>query len=140
MKNQKGITLIALVITIIVLLILAGITIALLTGDNGLITKSQKAASDTAVAEAKEKATVNVAAAYADYMEAKYTNSTGAVPTAKFTETTYVTGLAAVNGAYTVASGVITITPKTSANKTVQGTITDTGSITWNEVDTPAGS
>ena len=33
--NQKGITLIALVITIIVLLILAGVTIAMLTGENG---------------------------------------------------------------------------------------------------------
>ena len=33
-KNAKGITLIALVITIIVLLILAGVTIATLTGDN----------------------------------------------------------------------------------------------------------
>ena len=36
-SNSKGITLIALVITIIVLLILAGITIATLTGDNGII-------------------------------------------------------------------------------------------------------
>lgn len=35
-SNSKGITLIALVITIIVLLILAGITIATLTGDNGI--------------------------------------------------------------------------------------------------------
>ena len=33
-KNNKGITLIALIVTIIVLLILAGITVALLTGDN----------------------------------------------------------------------------------------------------------
>ena len=46
MKNNKGITLIALVITIIVLLILAGITIAMLTGDNGLLTRSQNSAND----------------------------------------------------------------------------------------------
>lgn len=39
-SNSKGITLIALVITIIVLLILAGITIATLTGDNGIIGKA----------------------------------------------------------------------------------------------------
>ena len=43
MKKQKGITLIALVITIIVLLILAGVTIYMLTGPNGVITNSQKA-------------------------------------------------------------------------------------------------
>ena len=36
MRNQKGVTLIALVITIIVLLILAGVSIAMLTGDNGI--------------------------------------------------------------------------------------------------------
>ena len=45
MRNQKGITLIALVITIIVLLILAGVSIAMLTGDNGLLTKSRQAAN-----------------------------------------------------------------------------------------------
>ena len=42
MKNQKGITLIALVVTIVVLLILAGTSIAMLTGDNGIITNAQK--------------------------------------------------------------------------------------------------
>ena len=47
MKNNKGITLIALVITIIVLLILAGITIAILTGDNGLLTRTTTAKQKT---------------------------------------------------------------------------------------------
>ena len=42
-KNQKGITLIALVITIIVLLILAGISINTLFGRNGLLGKSEEA-------------------------------------------------------------------------------------------------
>ena len=42
LKESKGITLIALVITIIVLLILAGVTIATLTGDNGILTKAVK--------------------------------------------------------------------------------------------------
>ena len=40
---NKGITLIALIITIIVLLILAGISIATLTGDNGILSKAQEA-------------------------------------------------------------------------------------------------
>lgn len=48
MKNQKGITLVALVVTIVVLLILAGTSIAMLSGDNGIITNAQKAtASNT---------------------------------------------------------------------------------------------
>ena len=42
-KNNKGITLIALVITIIILLILAGISIATLTGENGVLNKANKA-------------------------------------------------------------------------------------------------
>ena len=42
-KNNKGITLIALVITIIVLLILAGVSIAMLTGQNGILEKANKA-------------------------------------------------------------------------------------------------
>lgn len=47
MKNQKGITLIALVITIIVLLILAGVTIAMLTGENGILNKATTAVNNT---------------------------------------------------------------------------------------------
>ena len=43
LKQKKGITLIALVITIIVLLILAGISIAMLTGNNGILTQAQNA-------------------------------------------------------------------------------------------------
>ena len=47
LKNVKGITLIALVITIIVLLILAGVSIAMLTGENGILTQAQKAKMET---------------------------------------------------------------------------------------------
>ena len=43
LKNQNGITLVALVITIIVLLILAGITISLTLGEHGLIQRAQNA-------------------------------------------------------------------------------------------------
>jgi len=48
-KKEKGITLIALVITIIILLILAAITIALLTGENGILTKAIKAKEETEI-------------------------------------------------------------------------------------------
>ena len=47
MRKQNGITLIALVITIIVLLILAGVSIAMLAGDNGLLTRSRQAKTAT---------------------------------------------------------------------------------------------
>ena len=54
-KGKKGITLIALIVTIIVLLILAGVTIATLTGDNGLLQKAGEAkqASDNATTDEK---------------------------------------------------------------------------------------
>ena len=46
-KNERGITLLALIVTIVVLLILAGVTIGTLTGDYGLISKSQDARNET---------------------------------------------------------------------------------------------
>ena len=47
LKASRGITLIALVITIIVLLILAGVTIATLTGNNGILIRAQEAKNKT---------------------------------------------------------------------------------------------
>ena len=46
-KGQGGITLVALVVTIVVLLILAGITIALVFAQNGVVGKAQEAAADS---------------------------------------------------------------------------------------------
>ena len=54
-KNNTGITLIALVVTIIVLLILAGVSIAMLTGDNGILTQATEAKEKTQIAELKER-------------------------------------------------------------------------------------
>ena len=66
MKNQKGITLIALVITIIVLLILAGVTIATLRGDNGILTQADAAKNNTNRAEAIEKINLALSAVKAE--------------------------------------------------------------------------
>lgn len=54
-KETKGITLISLVITIIVLLLLAGVTIATLTGENGILTRASKAKTETEIASIKEE-------------------------------------------------------------------------------------
>ena len=54
LKKNKGITLIALVVTIIVLLILAGISISMLTGQNGILNRAQEAKEKTQVANEKE--------------------------------------------------------------------------------------
>ena len=55
LKSKKGITLIALIITIIVLIILAGISIAILGGEDGLIEKTKEAGRKQKIADIKEK-------------------------------------------------------------------------------------
>ena len=62
MMENKGITLISLVITIVIILILATITINMLTGENGIIKNTGKAKETTEIANEKEiiqRATVN---------------------------------------------------------------------------------
>ena len=59
-KTSNGITLIALVITIIVLLILAGVTIATLTGDNGILTQAGNAKEQTEKADIIERAKIEI--------------------------------------------------------------------------------
>ena len=58
-RNSKGITLIALVITIIVLLILAGVTIAALSGDNGILTRAKEAKEKTQQSQKEEEKTLS---------------------------------------------------------------------------------
>ena len=56
LKNTKGITLIALVISIIVILLLAGVTIATLTGDNGILSQAQNASQVSELGRIEEEA------------------------------------------------------------------------------------
>ena len=55
-QKEKGITLIALAVTIIVMLILAGVTIAALTSENGIINQADKAKETNKVAKVEEEA------------------------------------------------------------------------------------
>ena len=68
MRN-KGITLIALVITIIVLLILAAVSIATLTGENGILTRANDAKEKTEIASVKEQAQLDIANWIAERLE-----------------------------------------------------------------------
>ena len=60
MKRNEGITMIALIVTIVVLLILAGITIGAITGNNGLIGQTQEAKEQTEIGEEKEILDISV--------------------------------------------------------------------------------
>ena len=134
MTNNKGITLIALVITIIVLLILAGVSIAMLTGQNGILTQATNAKSETARAEAVEKINMTLNAIKAQIYEKQVDDSTwspaaisgsGTAATATDVKsdvidlmssdliggTTKIEKATATNGKYTynVSSGILTI-------------------------------
>lgn len=73
MKGNKGITLIALVITIIVLLILAGVSIAMLTGDNSLLGNAQKTGPYNDIGAAKDEIGLAYNSAMQQFYEQKYT-------------------------------------------------------------------
>lgn len=75
MKKQNGITLIALVITIIVLLILAGVSIAMLTGENGILNKATTATESTQAAEAEEAIKLAVNVVIADKLDPSVTDT-----------------------------------------------------------------
>ena len=71
-KEKRGITLIALVVTIIVLLILAGISIQMLTGNSGILTQTQNAKDSTRGGDVQEQ--VNLAVS--ENAIAEYTSGT----------------------------------------------------------------
>ena len=103
MTNNKGITLIALVITIIVLLILAGVSIAMLTGDNGILTQAGNAKTETAQAEAEEAVKLAVNEILANSMDPSYEGDEDEINVDNLT----------------------TLIPKNNANVSITGTITD---------------
>ena len=76
MRNQKGITLIALVITIIVLLILAGVTIAMLSGENGILGRATETKEANAEATAREQSNLAYMAVRTEIAAKKVKNGT----------------------------------------------------------------
>ena len=79
LKGNNGVTLVALVITIIVLLILAGVSISLVVGDNGVLNQAVNAADATNEAAATSEIEMAVAAAVTDYMADKYSGEASTV-------------------------------------------------------------
>ena len=130
MRNQKGITLIALVITIIVLLILAGVSIAMLTGENGILTRANEAKEDTAVAEAVERINMELNAAYALVLSGDITGTTFSATDISAVQANLPTGYTAK----TADSATLKIEPPTEvASKITNGSvvITSAGHATY---------
>ncbi len=86
MRSNKGITLVALVITIIVLLILAGVSIAALGGQNGILTNASKARQEDAIGAQRDVVAMAIneatnayyAVTYAGADESNYQYTSGA--------------------------------------------------------------
>lgn len=73
-SDEKGITLIALVITIIVLLILAGVSVALIAGENGILNRATNAVSKHTEEAAREKLNLALQALKIDKMAGEKIN------------------------------------------------------------------
>ena len=134
-KQKNGITLIALVITIIVLLILVGVSIAMLTGQNGILTQAQNAKTTTEEKSAEDKIKLAVMAARAqsegaldaDKLVAEITNNYGG--TATKTGTGFPVN-ATVDGKSFTIDGDGNVTSTGSGNGPTGGTL---GTVTGNE-------
>ena len=66
LSKERGITLIALVVTIVVLLILAGVSLNLILGNNGIITKAKESRTETRMAQIDEQVKLAIGDAYTD--------------------------------------------------------------------------
>lgn len=160
-KQQKGITLIALVITIIVLLILAGITIAMLTGSDSAPAKANEAKQKQDIGSAKDQIYMiaqNAQLKYYDdtYVKAGSTGSGDAITAAKTAVGKYVADeitthlattantkvgdatLAITTAAQTTNSetGTCLVLTITTRDYNVTGTVKGNGSISWSAIGT----
>lgn len=122
MKNQKGITLIALVITIIVLLILAGVTIAMLTGENGILKKATGAVSDTEKATAEEAIKMEVYNNIADH--------DGTFDLSAFSSITTNSDYSYAIGDLTDSKRDVTVTTKKDSKTVGTWSVDSTGAVT----------
>lgn len=157
-NNQKGITLIALVVTIIVLLILAGVSIAMLTGQNGILNRASEASYQTKLQNAAESMSYNVTEAITDYYNKNYVNNTASgettvaaaivsgitssmsasssPSTAKSdTSVTVTLGAGIDTSGKTITEGdTATVTLSYGGYKKV-GTVTTSAGISWDEIE-----
>ncbi len=101
-KQEKGITLIALVVTIVVLLILAGVSISLVLNNNGVISKAKDAKNQYAEAQTNDEKQLNEVS---DWIDTKVGDTTGGGSVTKIDGVPIPAGFVYVGG--TKASGLV---------------------------------
>ena len=131
-NNQKGITLVALVITIIVLLILAGITIAALSGENGILVRARESKYASDISSAKELVILGINECITDYYADKYVSNTSSVGE-KTIQEYIIENIQSTQASSVIASAsdsTITTNVTDATGATLTATIDTDGSIT----------
>lgn len=127
LKENKGVTLVALVITIIVLLILAGVTLSMVMGDSGIFSKANKASTETTISSAKDAVRLATLEAVTD----QYTDN-GSIGTAITSEAEAIKAVnAKLQDGYKIESGKI-MQGTTDTKVSVTFTIGSNHSVTPN--------
>ena len=129
-NNEKGITLVALVITIIVLSILA------LSGDNGILNRASQSKVSTEIANAKDAFTTVAAEGITEYYNSKYVEGNN-TETATLQKTVYDKITASsisssfVNTASSTSPSTIVTNVNDATGAALTATIDTNGKITW---------
>ena len=128
-KRNSGITLIALVITIIVLLILAGVSLSLVAGENGILKRATNAVDKNNQAQINEEVELAMADLKTAYYEDFYDKGTTTDSWVDYAKEHLGTGVATNNGNLTLEGTQVTYTD--SKGKLATGTFdSQTGKVT----------
>ncbi len=144
LKKNKGITLIALVVTIIVLLILAGVTLSLVAGENGILKRATNAVDVNEKESAKVEVSLKITEYQTEYYEKKYLNQEAKLEMSigEWIYETYGGTNETENYIFTIklpSTGepteenpyVITINKNDKLNSNITGTLTTNGKLSW---------
>lgn len=134
MKKNNGITLIALVITIIVLLILAGVSIAMITSQDGILGKAKSAKIDNTLAEGVDQVNLKIIDLQTSYYQERYVDGTTTDEIDDYMSTKLEAAYPAASGKAGSCTAVYDKTTKkitlTYESQTKVGTLAS-GTITW---------
>lgn len=133
MERDKGITLIALVVTVIVLLILAGVSLSFVAGENGILRRATKTVDINEKMTAQEEVNLLVADLATQYYEEKYVHQREVEELDEYLKTA-LENPKETNGGYVVilnTEGKISVSPKGKMPISI-GTI-ENGRVNWSK-------
>lgn len=133
-KQEKGVTLVALVITIIVLLILAGVSIAMTSGQNGIFTKANTAVVRDAISSGKDAVTLKATDNLSEYYDKTYVSGSSSTSTATTAKEAALAAASATTSntkieIYEAADDKIVV--KYDDKNYAVGTVDENGGISW---------